>query len=67
MDEALHCQDFSINFHCIFEIFKADFWRRVMKTPIHQPKGGFKTEKFHCYLIKFGVIILKEGNFFFSL
>ena len=23
------------------EIFKAYFWRRVMKTPIHQPKGGF--------------------------
>ena len=46
-------------------IFKADFWRRVMKTPIHQPKGGFKTEKFHCYLIKFGVISLKEGKFFF--
>lgn len=49
------------------EIFKADFWRRVMKTPIHQPKGDFKTEKFHCYLIKFGVISLKEGKFFFSL
>lgn len=38
-----------------------------MKTPIHQPKGGFKTEKFHCYLIKFGVISLKEGNFFFFI
>ena len=47
MDEALHCQDFSINFLAFLkaEIFKSDFWRRVMKTPIHQPKGGFKTEK----------------------
>ena len=69
MDEALHCQDFSINFLAFLkaEIFKSDFWRKVMKTPIHQPKGGFKTEKFHCYLIKFGVISLKEGKFFFSL
>ena len=49
------------------EILKADFWRRVTKTPIHQPKGGYKTEKLYCYLIKFGVISLKVGNFFFFI